>query len=65
MYSPSVDDVDKIARHLNVVRCALAKRKMMIGAELYFFKLSSKLVVRITGSSFIVAVASLPSPQAW
>jgi len=27
MHSPSVDDVDKITCHLNVVRCALAKSK--------------------------------------
>ena len=27
MHSPSVDDVDKITRHLNVVRCTLAKPK--------------------------------------
>jgi len=27
MHSPSVDDVDKIVRHLNMVRCALAKPK--------------------------------------
>jgi len=27
MHSPSVDDVDKITCHLNVVRCALAKPK--------------------------------------
>jgi len=27
MHSLSVDDVDKITHHLNVVRCALAKLK--------------------------------------
>jgi len=35
MHSPSVDDVDKITPHLNVVRCALAKPKeMTTGVEL-------------------------------
>jgi len=29
MHSPSVNDVDKIIRHLNVVRCALANLKKM------------------------------------
>ena len=27
MHSPSVDDVDKIIHHLNVIRCTLAKPK--------------------------------------
>ena len=27
MHSPSVDDVDKITRHLNAVRCALTEPK--------------------------------------
>ena len=27
MHSPAVGDIDKITRHLNVVRCALSKPK--------------------------------------
>ena len=66
MYSPLVDDVDEIACHLNVMRCALSKPKENDDwRTTLIFQTLTKIGGKIVGLSLIMGVASTPSPQVW